>query len=140
LNIDTHQRASLATFAYMEARHTRSLNCMKAVCHVLRNRMRAGWGDGTWYGAMNLHGRVAGNPEAEWAEWEPNDRVFQLLLREIDEIYLGVSEDDTRVVVGKALYYVFIDRPVTEWFEQNIVRDPANHPHRGHIHPMALYE
>lgn len=159
MNLDTFQRAQVAAFCYRQARHTGSVDCMKAVAWVLRNRLKAGWGDGTWLRLMNAHGQVAGNDQAMSAEFDQNDRLLQMLVRDIDDIYLGTADDDTRricdgfaglsgrdglVTRGErpqpALYYQFINLPAREWFTENIIRKPQDHPQIATIGMMALYK
>ena len=139
--MDTVQRAEVVLFAYREARHTGSLDCMKAVVYVLRNRLKAGWGDGTWFCVMNGHREVAGNPAIKQVPLDAKDRLLQMMAREIDEIYVGsmYSDDTTRLVVGEALYYQFIDQEMRPWFVEKIVRDSKNHPRTGQIGSMALF-
>jgi hypothetical protein len=154
VNLDTLQRAHLVDFCYAEARHTGSLDCMKAVAYVLRNRRAAGWGDGSWQRLMNAAATTAGNDYHNGVEADLNDRLLQMLARDIDDIYLGTSNDDVRRVVegtlapegtgspGKpapAMYYQFIDLPVRTWFVDNIVRDHENHPRIGQVGMMALF-
>lgn len=141
MNIDTLQRAKLVLFAYEEARHTGSLDCMKAVMYVLRNRLKAGWGDGTWFCLINGARDVAGNERYVAPMIDPKDRLLQMLVREVDDIYLnsGNGDDVTRVVVAEALYYQFIDQELRPWFVENIVREPKNHPRTGQIGSMMLF-
>jgi hypothetical protein len=169
MNLDTLQRAHLVDFCYAEARHTGSLDCMKAVAYVLRNRRAAGWGDGSWQRLINAAATTAGNDGSiegirsapglaisNHIGLEPdlNDRLLQMLARDIDDIYLGTSNDDVRRVVegtvapegsgspGKpapAMYYQFIALPVRTWFVDNIVRDHENHPRIGQVGMMALF-
>jgi hypothetical protein len=143
MNMSAFERAQVAAFAYKAARHTGSLDCMKAVCYVLRNRVRAGWGDVTWLGVMEGHHKVAGNEDDFWptmaAKLDVQDRLLQMLVRDVDDIYTGISEDDTKRVVQDALFYQFIDRPGTEWFKENIVRQSETHPRIAQVGPIALF-
>lgn len=147
MNLSTFERAQVAAFAFREASHTGSLDCMKAVCYVLRNRIKAGWGDGSWLNILASHPHVAGNEPAEPREMKPSDRLLQLLVRDIDDIYLQQEYDDNlrRVVCGDdppktaALYYAFVNRPIRPWFAENIVRMNQDHPHSGNVGPIMLY-
>ena len=140
MNLATFERAQVAAFAYQQARHTGSLDCMKAICHVLRNRVRAGWGDGTWTTIINLHSEVEGNLQTGKTPIDPNDRLLHLLVRDIDDIYLGMGQDETKIVVQDALYFQFIDQPVRVWFVDHIVQDQENHPRVAHVGPLALFK
>jgi hypothetical protein len=141
MNFASFERAQVAAFAYRIARRSGSIDCIRAVCYVLRNRNRAGWGDGNWLSIMEGHKHVAGNVETEpEIALDPNDRLLQLIVRDVDDIYLGNSMDDTRGVVQDALYFQFIDLPATEWFVENIVRDPANHARIAQVGPIAFFK
>ena len=140
MNIATFERGFLAAFAYREARSTGSLDCMKAICYAIRNRMKAGWGDGPWLSVMESHPEVEGNIVDGWAELNPQDRLLQLIVRDVDDIYMGVSDDDTRTVVQDALYWQFVDRPARPWFVEHIVRDPHNHPRVAQVGPIAFFK
>ena len=102
MNVSTFERAQVARFAYEEARSTGSLDCMRAICYVLRNRLKNGWGDGTWLWLMENHVKVQGNerctfgaisdgspavPAGITASLDPQDRLLQLIIRDIDDIY-----------------------------------------------------
>jgi hypothetical protein len=141
MNLSTFERAQLAGFAYKAARRTGSLDCMKAICYVLRNRLRAGWGNGTWLSIMDAHPDVEGNSQ-EWNEvsLDAQDRLLQLLVRDIDDIYMGTSEDDTKGVVQDALYFQFIDQQPSAWFVEHIVRDAVNHPRIAQVGPLAFFK
>jgi hypothetical protein len=150
MNLATFERAQVAAFAYRQARHTGSLDCMKAVCYLLRNRVKAGWGDGSWLSVIEAAGAVAGNSLASEpsAHFSASDRLLQLIMRDVDDIYLGQEhwDDAARMVVmgddakkPGALYYSFVDRDPSSWFVENIVRKPAEHAHVGNIGPMMLF-
>lgn len=113
---------------------------MKAICYVLRNRLRAGWGDGTWLDLINHAASVSGNVESAGAIVDPADRLLQMMVRDIDDIYLGSSGDDTKSVVQDALYFQFIDKPPLAWFVDSIVKDPERHPRIGQVGPIALFK
>ncbi len=152
MNFAPFERAQLAAFAYAEARFTGSLDCMKAVCYVVRNRVKAGWGDGTWLSVIEGAHLVAGNVPVHQDKRLPiasGDRLLQLLLRDVDDIYLGggghgVDDDTARVVQGEsktgALYYSFIGQDTPAWFIEHIVRDPAHHARIAQVGTMLLFE
>jgi hypothetical protein len=152
LNLATFERAQVAAFAYREARLTGSLDCMKAVCYVLRNRVKAGWADSSWLGVLENAPQVMGNL-AVVNDGGPalvsHDRLLQLLVRDIDDIYLAQDWGDDpvrRVVCGDepkdaraALYYSFVDRQPRPWFVENIVQKPVDHPQLGNVGPIMLF-
>lgn len=140
MNFATFERAQVASFAYRQAARTGTLDCLRAVCYVIRNRVKAGWGDGTWLSVIDAHFKVTGNSTLR-AEMplDPQSRLLQLIVRDIDDIYLGASSDDTKTVVQDALYYQFIDMPPREWFVENIVWKTADHPRIAQIGPIAFF-
>ena len=154
MNLATFERAKLADFCFREARHTGSLDTMKAIAYVLRNRLKAGWGDGTWLRLMESAAVHAGNDYHNGVEFDASDRLLQMLVRDIDDIAMGISQDDVRRVVEgtaapegtgsaanprPALYYQFVDLPPREWFVTNIVREQASHPRVAQVGPLMLY-
>ena len=139
MNLATFERAAVAQFAYRRARHTGSLDCMKALCYIVRNRTMAGWGDGTWLSILKVHSEIEGNVTPTTTELEVQDRLLQMIIRDIDDIYLGLSEDDTKRVVQDALYFHFIDHPATPWFVEKIVREPKEHPRIAQVGPIAFF-
>jgi len=82
---------------------------------------------------------VEGNVGTGWLELDTQDRLLQLLVRDIDDIYMGTSEDDTKRVVQDALYYQFIDQPPNPWFVKHIVQDPKEHPRVAQVGPLAFF-
>lgn len=154
MNLQQFERARLAMFAHDEAAHTGSLDAMKAVCYIMRNRAKAGWHDGTLLSVIEAAHESSGNePRSDRKPISASDRNFQLLLQSIDDIYYGQAEDTVRNVVcetqepgstGKrrpgCLYYQFANRPPRQWFVENIVRDNTNHPRRASFGLMFLFE
>lgn len=140
MTLEQFQRAMVVRFAVDEATHTGSLACMKGICYVLRNRIKSGWYDGSWIMAVERSFEVAGHELQERPKLDINNRLFQLLVRDIDDVFYSSGEDETAAVVGDCLYYHFIDRPVRQWFVENIIRDPQNHPRRAHIGSIAFHE
>lgn len=146
MNYATFERAQVAAFAYKEAQWTGSLDCMRAICFVLRNRVRAGWGNGTWLSVINAASHCAGYV-GEMAPDGENDRLLQMIIRDIDDIYLGSDrmDDSVRDIVvtddrkKPALYYSFINHPIRDWFKENIIRNSQEHAHIGNIGPMMLF-
>jgi hypothetical protein len=153
VNLQQFERARLAMFAHDEAAHTGSLDAMKAVCYIMRNRAKAGWHDGTLLSVIEAAAESAGNDQGtDRKVMSASDRNFQLLLQSIDDIYYGQAEDAVKNVVSETqepggakrrpacLYYQFANRPPRPWFVENIVRDPKNHPRRASFGLMFLFE
>jgi hypothetical protein len=137
VTLEQFQRAELVRFAYEEAAHTGSIQCLKAVVYVLRNRVRSGWSP-SFLEAIRKADAVRGNHVTKRPEVNENDRIFQIMLRDIDEVYYGTAQDETEKLVDQALYYQFIDRVISPWFVENIVRS-AEHPRRAQIGTMMLF-
>jgi hypothetical protein len=127
-------------YGYHEAAHTGSLAAMKAVCYVIRNRVRAGWYDGDWLSVMEHAHEPAGNEPTTHAPIDINNRNFQALMRDVEDIYYATAEDDTTRAVGSSLYFQHIDRPPRQWFIDNIVRPSANHRRVTHIGSIVFFD
>lgn len=139
MTLDQLQRAALFGFAYQQASHTGSLPAMRAVAYIIRNRVINGWHDGNWLEAIQKHRDASGNEATDPPLFDPYSQTFQTLLRQIDDIYFGQSEE-TAQAVGKALYYQFIDKPLRSWFTDNILHQPSAHRRQAIIGSMYLYE
>lgn len=142
MNVSTFERAHLAAFAYQLAAKTGSLPCVKGICYAMRNRVKAGWGDGSWMTVIAMHDQVSGNlpTVGALAQLDISERLLQLIIRDVDDIYLGGDQGDTEKVVQDALYFQFIDQPARQWFTENIVRDAANHPRVAQIGTIAFFK
>jgi|SRR5271165_712578 len=172
MNFAAFERAQVAAFAYREARFTGSLACMRAVCFVLRNRVKSSWSGGSWLAVMEQAHLTAATNDLEAAELRvpsaertsdagaASDRLLQLMVKDVDDIYLSQEsyDDPVRIVtegarpgissgiVAKkdwhpALYYSFVDQAsrMRPWFVENIIRRPEEHAQIGQIGKMMLY-
>lgn len=144
MNFASFERGQVAGWAYRKARHTGSLDCIKALAYIVRNRVKAGWGDGTWLWVIENHWTVEGNetavsPKADYKPMDASDRMLQLFVREIDGIYDGSSQDDTKRVVNDALYFQFVDLPPRPWFVENIVERHEHHRRVAGIGTIAFF-
>jgi len=112
MNFAAFERAQVAAFAYREARFTGSLDCMRAVCFVLRNRVKSSWAGGSWLAVLEAaHLTAADHGVADSAELSTgsglngagvaSDRLLQRIVRDVDDIYLGSEsyDDPVRIVV-----------------------------------------
>lgn len=150
MNFATFERGQVAMFAFREAQHTGSLDCVKAVCLIVRNRVRSGWGDGTWWSVLQSAKEVAAHPAYDLPATGSDNRLLQMTVRDIDDLYLGMEGESnvTRVVAGDggsgnkdwkpALFYAFVDKPLSEWFKENIV-GKIGHEQCGQIGAMMVY-
>ncbi len=147
MTLNDLQRAAMVLFAAREAGPSACVEQMRAICHVARNRVQAGWGD--WFELIENAGEFAGNAPGTMAaaKLDINDRRLQQLTREIDGIFYGDQEDDVSRMCarqdkerGPLLYWVFVDRPVRPWFSETIACQPEEHRQRGILGFMYLYE
>ena len=169
MNFAAFERAQAAAFAYREGRHTGSLACLRAILFILRNRVKKGWGEGSWLTVMEAAGEAAAHGDAasglgnqasaEAQSPKPealsSDRLLQMIVRDVDDIYLGQEpwDDPVRqVVCGEGaqssfkkdwhpiLYYSLVDRTARPWFVENIIRKAQEHPQVGQVGgKMMLY-
>lgn len=142
MNFAVFERAQIAVFAYDQAGYTGSLDCVRAVCFVLRNQRKAGWGDGSWLSLLqNVDGFTGNEPRSAKKPLDLSNRILQLIVRDVDDICVGEGfewmQDNTRQVVQDALRYNFVDQPIKKEFEQNVIQKAM---HVGQIGPMMLYK
>jgi hypothetical protein len=140
MTLQQFERARLAQFAHEEAAHTGSLDAMRAICYIMRNRAKAGWYEGTILSVIEAAHESAGNEgQYERVPIQAGDRNFQLLLHHIEDIYHGTAQDPVRDTVGDCLYYTFANRTERGWFVDNVIRDAGNHPRRASFGLMFLF-
>jgi hypothetical protein len=142
-------RVLLALYAVREAGPKGSLEQMKAICYCLRNQVRAGWGE--WMDVIEKAYETGAHAPALEMPVDANSRVYQRLLRDVDDIYFGHSElgpTDEGGSLESSLcdpqhpccYWAFVERPMLPRFAETIVRDPKNHPNRATMGMMVFYE
>jgi hypothetical protein len=151
------QKAELALFAARAAGQGASLEQMKAICYVIRNRVRAGWHDGQWLTVMERAAEVSGNLRGLRVLLDPNSRTLQRLIADVDDIYyrpglsgreqgnttaqaFAAGMDDLGEVLGRSLYWCFINQPMTPWFVEHVIHRPDQHPSRVQMGTMMFYE
>jgi hypothetical protein len=149
MTLNDLQRAAVVLFAAREAGPDGSLDQMRAICRVIRNRVQAQWYED--YLAA-VEGSWTRRRMEELAEKQPplqlSDRRLATLTKEIEGIVYGQTDDEIAKLCarqdkehGPLLYWCWIDRPMTPWFEQNIVRKPEEHRQRAQVgNNMYLYE
>lgn len=148
MTISELQRAALVLFAVKEAHHTGSLPTMRAICYVIRNRVKAGWHDGGWLSCIEHAGETAGNLPRTPPALELKDKAVQIMCRDVDNIFYGTVSDEIEDAIGNpavkdsrpAMYYQFLDRPISPWFEEHIIRDPAHHAIRARQGLTVFFE
>ena len=156
MTLNDVQKAELALFAARAAGLGASLEQMQAICHCIRNRVRAGWYDGQWLTVMERASEVRGNCEVERVVLDPTNRAFQRLIADVDDIYYRTGGRDQTVgtkaqsfaaeggdlaeALNKAVYWCFINQPIDPWFLKHIIGRPDEHPSRTSMGIMMFFE
>jgi hypothetical protein len=158
MTLNDVQRAALALFAAREAGEGGSLEQMKAIAYIVRNRVKAGWFDGQWLTVIEHSWESAGNLAKKRALLDPSNRIFQRFVADIDDIYYGAGRP-TRVIhetptaqrfaadggeleaaTSSALFWAWLDRPYTPWFNENILGQSRSHPMRAQMGLLAFFD
>jgi len=150
MTIGDVQRAYLAIFAAREAGLNASADQMKAIAMCIRNRVRQGWENGDWIRVMERSCDTRANLGRPLAEIDVSDRDFQIMARDVDEIYFSrrdwqkepsrQSMPDLDEAIGNAVFWGFIDYPFTTWFTEKVIKDQKNHPQKSGMGVMLFYE
>jgi hypothetical protein len=128
-------RVMLVRYAVKEAGPQGSLEQMKAICYCLRNRVRSGWGE--WMEVIETADETRANEPGEPWRIDTASRAYQRLLHDVDDIYFGHSapssdgptlEDSLCEKKRPCFHWLFLDRPIRQWFKDNIIADKQNHP------------
>lgn len=151
MTLNEHQRGHLVTFAVREAGDRGSLEQMRAIALCIRNRVRAGWHDGSWMEVIEAADSCSAH-EAGQIRIDPNNRNYQRLLNDIDNIFFaqqrheldgtggGSPTMEQAIVEHEVKYWCFLNRPMRDWFKEKIVQDPASHPNRVQMGLMMFFE
>lgn len=145
MNLTELQRGALVLYAAREAGEHASVEQMRAIVHILRNRVQGGWYENYLQAVEDAVHQAANEPRATALRLE--DRRLQILCREIDDVLYGHADDEiSRMcarqdkVHGPLLYWSFLDRAMRISFKETIVRKPEEHFQRGVLGMMYLYE
>lgn len=145
------QRAMLAVFAAREVGPRGSLEEMRAVACCIRERVKAGWYE-NWLLTMENADETAAHPWNLSVKLDPDNRSFQRMLSDVDDIYYSQNRHalestdeesfslEDSIAELKLKYWCFTNRPMTQWFRDNIARDPKNHPMRAQMGLMMFYQ
>jgi hypothetical protein len=140
-------RVMLVRYAAFEAGPRGSLEEMKAICYCLRNRVRAGWGE--WMDVIETADEHRANEPNELIRIDHNSRAYQRLLHEVDDIYFGHSsnygdgptlEDTLCEKQRPCFYWMYLNRPIRQWFKDTIATDKQNHPSNATMGLMMFFE
>lgn len=141
-------RVMLVRYAVQEVGPKGSLEQMKAICYCLRNRVRAGWGE--WIEVIETADESRANEPQEPMRLDTGSRSYQRLLHDVDDIYFGHSskdssegatlEDSLCDTERPCFYWLFLARPMSDWFKENIASQKENHPSNVTMGLMMFFE
>jgi hypothetical protein len=140
-------KAQLAALAWREGYEQGGVNNSLAVAFVIKNRVRAGWGE--WLELIQRHETWSAYNHNELdhkSHPDPREPDFQRLLQQIDGIYDGSLQDKLTVAPktkegeGRpGLYYGHLNKITREWFLENIVRKPELHPRTSQVGEVTFF-
>ena len=149
------QKAELALFSARAAGQDASLEQMKAIAICIRNRVKAGWGDGNWLAVMEESAEHLANLPSDPMRLDPGNRNLQRLAREIDDIYYGGGQHADAWIAWRAgqggegsldealkdaKYWAFVREPMQAWFIERVIHDPENHREAANMGTMLFFE
>lgn len=135
VNLETYTRAQMARFAIEEGSRHGGVNNMLAICHVLRNRVFAGWGDWVDVCSRAAERRATIYPDSTPPNLKTNS--VRILLSRVDEIY---AKTDLADLSGGALFYMDQNYPVEDWFMKEVIGFPDEHKRTAHIGPVWFFK
>jgi hypothetical protein len=118
-----------------------SVEQMKAIAICLRNREKAGWADDI-LGVIELMDETAAHDD-QGHVLDGANRELQRLTHDIEQVYYegGADLPDAEGEgLHDAKYWCFLTRPIRDWFRDQIIRDPENHPNRAQVGPIMFYD
>lgn len=150
MTLNDLQRAHLALFSAREAGPGASAEQMKAIAMCIRNRVRQGWHDGDWMKNIEHAQEYRAHDDAQLVILDADDRSFQRLIRDVDEIYFSRRDWDKDPshdampsldeAIGKCCFWMFLGRQVRPWFQTHIIGNPASHVQRTQMGLMLFFE
>lgn len=129
MTYENYIKAQLVRFCISEG-WDGSVNTPLAIAQTLKNRVDEGWGGGDWLKVLEAAPDFVGTVRENRPQIEPKDLTFRHVLQDIDDVYYGISfENFVNDDQGqKALYYAELHTLNRQWFKDNILSDPENHP------------
>lgn len=123
--------SALATLMFNEPKDD-GLPGMIACGLIVRNRVLRGWEGGQWLKLIQNHDKYSANtldiPRVLVFGDPSHDTIFRRCLGIAESIYLGRERDITADPEGNgSLWYGRLDK-CSDWFRDNIVRQPQDHP------------
>jgi hypothetical protein len=136
VNADTLIKGRMALYCIDEAYHLGGVDNMLAVAFVLRNRVAAGWQGGDWMAVLDQADEVAGKKREIARGVDLRDGSIRQFLSAVDDIYIGSKADD---LTNEALFYAELHTLTNDWFRENVVRKPENHPRVATVGMTAFF-
>lgn len=136
MNADTFIKGRLAAYCIDEAYHLGGVDNMFAVAFVLRNRMEAGWQGSDWMRVIEHAPTIAACSYGKAEGIDLRDSTLKQFLNAIDDVYSGNKPDN---LTNGALFYAELHNLTNEWFRENVVRKPENHPRVATVGLTAFF-
>lgn len=150
MNMNDINRAHLALFSAREAGPEGSAEQMRAIAICIRNRVRQGWHESDWMKNIEHAQHYRAHEEIPSEPINPENRSFQRLIRDIDEIYFSrrdfvkePSHDPMPSLdeaIGRACFWMYVNRPVRDWFKLAIIGNPSAHAQKAQMGTMLFFE
>lgn len=144
---EAYIRAQLAALAWREGHEQGGVNNSLAVAFIIKNRVRAGWGE--WLDQIQRHAIWSARNQSELDQSshpDPREPDFQRLLQQIDGVVDGSLVDKLTVApklkTGEGqpgLYYAQLNNITRPWFLENIVRKPELHPRTSQVGEVTFF-
>lgn len=142
MTVADFEKSLAALLAWREERPN-GTNGMLGVLFVVRNRVKAGWNQGSWSRVIEAHNQftsitMVGDPGTVTFP-DPREPQFLQILQLVDSVY-----DNTRLdnLTDGALYYYDPGPGVTPggWFEREIIGKPDIHPRCAKIGSTVYFK
>src|SRR5690348_5948532 len=112
-------KSQMCLLAWREGHQYGGLANQEAILLLIRNRVRAGWGDYDF--VLDQYDSHRPYPADDFSFPDLRDIVFQQLLSKVDYIFDGSAPNK---LIGGALYCADLGKPINEKFLSSIVRNP----------------
>lgn len=134
LRQDDFNKSQLALVGWRHGREYGGHLASLMVMSCLANRVRAGWG--SWLEIIERMPTFSAEntqPTGFPSIWEPN---FVRLLHEVDAIYDGSGVDFSK----GGLYWADLRRIDRDWFKNNILQKPMEHPRVADMNSLTIFK
>lgn len=139
MTYESYIKSRLVDFIVEEAYSSGGVEVMLAVAQVLSNRVIAGWQGGDWLRVIKTAPDYRGTIQI-YGSIDPKDANFRELLRRVDDVYHGISDDESvNNDSGKSLYYAELHNINREWFTEHILSDPESHPRLASVGQLTFF-